>query len=155
MNFITLKKDCIASAEFIAEQVPHFLDPKLAHTCSEALLDLSQHLVSCKDTVRISRPFFKELQEHLSVLEKIRKESHYVVYDWAFNLFEALIIVIREQIVRGKSAKSIRIAQENAVRYFITSGHWRPDDPTLVSEFYYRKLASRKNGKKWASGRGV
>ena len=82
MNFILLEKDYIASAEFLAEQVPHFLDPKLAHTCSEAL-----------------------------------------------------IIVIREQVVRGKSAKSIRIAQKNPVRYFITSGHWQPGDPTLVSEF--------------------
>lgn len=140
MESIVLKKTCVDAANFLAVHAPHSVEPELARVCAEVLLDMSERLGFYENAVQIGKPFLREFQAAMASLAQIKNGTQHALHEWAFSLFEALVIVIREERLREPKTKEARPAQAEAIRYFTQSGHWRPDDPTLVAEYYYRKI---------------
>ena len=137
MKSAMLKRNCIEAADFLAEQAPHSVEPELARACSEVLFDMAERVSAYENTIQIADFFLKEFHTAISRLEKIKNATKNALHDWTFELFETLAILAREDVLRNHSA---RPAQAEAIRYFMESGHWMPDDPTLVSEYYYHKI---------------
>ncbi len=132
-----LRRNCVDAADFLAEHAQQSVEPELTRACSDVLFDVAEHLGTYESTIQIAKIFLKEFHSAIARLEQIKKATRNVLHDWTFELFESLAILSREDFLRNNSA---RPAQTGAMRYFMKSGHWLPDDPTLVSEYYYRKL---------------
>ena len=143
MKSAMLKRNCIEAAEFLAEQVPHSVEPELARACSEALFDMAERASVYESTIQIANRFLKEFHAAISGLGKVKNATRNALHDWTFEVFEALAILAREDALRNHT---VRPAQAKAIRYFTESGHWMPDDPTLVSEYYYHKIPASLAG---------
>lgn len=138
MDSALLKKTCAEAAKFLASHVTDSFEPELTHACSNVLLDIAEYADSYEGKIEIGSLFLKEFRVAMSSMEQIKKVTRLALHDWIFNLFEALAILTREETLRNNNA---RPAQAEAMRYFTKSGHWLPEDATLVAEYFYRKLS--------------
>lgn len=137
MNSTLLQKTCAEAAKFLAAHVPDSFEPELTRACSNVLLDMAEHPGSYENTIEIGDLFLKEFRVALAGLGQIKNVTRLALHDWIFSLFEALAILTREETLRNNEA---RPAQTEAMRYFTKSGHWLPEDSTLVAEYFYHKL---------------
>lgn len=137
MDSALLKKTCAEAAKFLAAHVPDSFDPELTRACSNALLDIAECADAYEGKIEVGSLFLRELWVAMAGMEQIKNVTRLALHDWIFNLFEALAILTREETLRDNKA---RPAQAEAMRYFTKSGHWLPEDATLVAEYFYRKL---------------
>ena len=127
-------------------------NPKLANICSDGLEDVGQYLDEYETAAQIASDFVKELHNSVDQLMEFKNVTVHKLEDAAFNLFEPIAVIMREMVLRNKGNPPPRPVQGEILRSFEDSENWRPEDPTLVSEYYYHKipasLAARDNSKK-------
>lgn len=112
-------------------------NPELANICSDGLADVGQYLDEYETAVRIATRFVHELHISVKSLIKFKNATVHKLEDAAFNLFEPIAVIMRETVLRNKGNPPPRPVQTEAMRSFEDSGQWLPEDPTLVSEYYY------------------
>lgn len=149
-----LKRHCLEAANILAARAEDSLEPELVRSCSEAVRELAEHLDSCRRAVRIAKLFYREFCVSIKQTSDLEKAPNYILHDATFFLFESLIIVLREEALRNEAAKAKRPARAKAMRYFKQCGHWLPEDNTMVSDFFYRKLPSISSGLQTENSRG-
>lgn len=95
---------------------------------ADALDSLCRHC-DLYDAARVSsNPFHPELLQ--AVLDGDLSP------DALFALFECLAVLVRLR-KRAHPAVPLDEAEEDLLRHFESSGQWLPDDPTMVSHWYW------------------
>lgn len=114
-------------------------DPELTHICVQGLLEIADRYAKYKNTTVTGRRFMDELDESVRSLLKEKDFAAEEMHSVAFQMIEAIAVVIREASLR-ESTQQPRAAQEAVMRYFEESGHWHPGDGSLVSDYYYNRV---------------
>ncbi|MDE5879361.1 MAG: hypothetical protein K2G99_04990 [Desulfovibrio sp.] len=107
-------------------------DPRQVLFC-RSLRYLIDHAGEFDGCVPEDNPFYREFADWL--------EKGFSSEGDCFSFFECLVILFRfRQYARGGEAGPV---EREVLRYFEECGEWRPDDETLVSDWYWRRIPAQ------------
>ena len=137
MDCLSTGRSCAEAADLLAAHAPHAFDPALTRVFSALLSDMGARFDVYERAAKIGAPFLNELHAAMASLDHFQTATRHALHDWIFNAFEAAAVLTREVMLRNGEN---RPSQTEVMDYFVNSGHWLPDDSTLVAEYFYRKL---------------
>ncbi|MEG2173230.1 MAG: hypothetical protein RRY29_08195, partial [Desulfovibrionaceae bacterium] len=86
--------------------------------------------------VTLDTPFIQEF------FASINNHSVAMDEDSAFALFECLVIFFQEKRLRMGNI-NLAAPEQAVLAYFESSGHWLPQEHTLVNDWYWHKLPKK------------
>lgn len=105
-------------------------DPRQVLFC-RSLRYLIEHAEEFDACVPDDNPFYREFAALLT--------TGFASEEDCFSLFECVVIFFRlRQCARGMAAPSP--VERDVLRHFEQCGEWRPEDATLVCEWYWRRI---------------
>ncbi len=131
-----LDQVCREAAERLRRALPSVPEPQLAVLCADGLQEVAEHYPEYRSLVSTASPFMQEVAGYVTLL--CADKCAEPLEDVLFMLVEALAMVMREAVLR--QGRAFRAVQEDILRYFEQSGRWRPEEGTLVADFYYRRI---------------
>lgn len=128
----------LAACESRAGSIPGLTDSGVV-LLRQSLRHLADHAEDFDDCLPEDNPFYEEFT---GILLLCRSPG----LDW-FSLFECIAIFFRLRQCRHVGCVPCQ-AERALLRHFEQCGEWRPDDGTLVSEWYWRRIpeADRTGG---------
>lgn len=100
----------------------------------DGMRQLQQNAVDFEQYVSPDSPFLKEFWETVKTRE--------VSEDACFALLECMATFFREKAL-CRALDELAATEKSLLAYFERSGHWRPTDVTLVSQWYWQELPWR------------
>lgn len=137
---ITAEK-CRAAAEVLSEAAERMPEQQRFALCAQCLELMAREDWRPGDYQPLVKPFIDEAGALLSAIAAMRGQTADEIGDCCFELVECLAVIFRERALRRPDAQ-FQALEKLLLDYFEGCGHWRPDDATLVSHFYYTLLPS-------------
>ena len=142
MNFASLTPEIELCAGLL-EGAPQEAGFSMFALCAKALRILSNHADEYDQDVKESRMLFKHFKRGLQELAALSANSKFnsdkslrQAKEKTFALIEELAVFMREKNLRASSQSGKCVCRE-LLDYFESSGHRRPDDGTIVAQFYF------------------
>lgn len=135
----TTRKACHTTADYFTSIGSETFNPELMKLCAEGLRELGDNIEEYSSKATISSCFFQELCEKVKSISDDTAPKTELQHDNAFALFEALAVVFRETFLRA-GASALKPIQQAILDFFEGSGHWKANEGTLVSDYYYNRI---------------
>ncbi len=142
MNFTPLVSDLAFCADALENLPAGERHGALFRICAGAMRILAGHAEEYDREINDSRGFVKHFQETIQDMVSFLKGSGSfapdpdVAYEKAFVLVEELAVFMREKHLRSACGSENKVCRK-LLDFFESSGHWRPGDGTMVTEYYY------------------
>lgn len=139
MSIFITPSDCRRAADAFASLSAQVRAAEIPLLCHAVLLAFSETPEPFSEDIVICRAFLDEARSTIRLICTGALAHPDKLFDQSFALLECLAVLGREVAFR-KGPQQVHPAQAELMRYFEQSGHWRQDDGTLVTEYYYREV---------------
>ncbi len=132
--------DPVPAVRYAAQRLqkvgPQAEEPQLMGLCALGLLEFAERYQQLEHTTKTAARFIRQLVDMARICADEEKTPAQVLHDRAFYMFECLAAILLEEHLR-QPTRQMSEAQGDLLYYFRECGHWRKEDRSEITDFFF------------------